>query len=99
MIEARQNGRFTLELITRLPNHIDWQAAIVLDFFESALATFEAQIIGQVDAAHSPMSDNPADLISAAQDLSDLEWRWHRAILGNWANAKFPVCDIIPGGG
>jgi hypothetical protein len=84
MIEARQNDRLTLKLFTSFTDQIGGKGAIVLNFFEGAQPAFKAQILGQVDAAHSPLADDPAYLVPATQYFPSFERDGHGTVPIGW---------------
>ena len=73
MIEAREHCCLAQELVAGFISNIFRECAVVLDFFQRALAAFEPGIVREIDRAHPALSDPLTDLIAAAQYLPVLE--------------------------
>ena len=83
MIQARQDGCFTQELVPGLLDHVLRHAAVMLNFFERAKTAFQAQIICKINAAHATPSDRSAGPVAAAENFSRFQRRRHRLLLSH----------------
>jgi hypothetical protein len=54
-------------------SYIFREGVIVLDFLQRALAALEPGVIGEINGAHSALTDPLADFIATAQHLPVLE--------------------------
>ena len=79
VIQARKDSRLAQELLAGFAHQIHGKRAVVFDLFQGAQAPFKTKIIGQVDAAHAPLANDPANLITTAQDFPSFKRDWHSA--------------------
>jgi hypothetical protein len=76
MVETRENGCLVEELLTGFSPDVFWESAVVFDFLERALAALETGVIGEINGAHSALTNPFSDLVAATQYLPSLEgWK------------------------
>jgi hypothetical protein len=66
MVKARENSRLAQELFAGFFSYVLREGAVVFDLFQSAFATLETDVIGQVDGTHAALTDPFADLVATA---------------------------------
>jgi len=72
VIKTRENSRLTQELVAGFISYVLREGAVVFDFLQRALTTFETCIFGKVNGTHAALSDPLNDAVSAAQYLPAL---------------------------
>jgi hypothetical protein len=66
VIQARQHSRLAQKLITSLLEQFCGKASVMLDLLKGALTAFQPQVICQVDAPHSPLTDSPRYFVTTS---------------------------------
>src|SRR5688572_9122544 len=77
MVETRQHCCLAQKLIAGLIANIFRKGAVVLDFLQRALAALQSGVVGEIDRAHSALTDPLSNFIAAAQYLPVLK-RWEQ---------------------
>jgi hypothetical protein len=82
VVQARENCSLAQKLLAGFCSNSFRESAVILDFFQRALAALEPGVVGKIDRAHSALTDPIKDLVAAAQHLPVLDGWEQRFSLG-----------------
>jgi hypothetical protein len=78
VVQPGQNGGLALELVASFLKHFLRQSAVIFHLFNSTEAALQAQVISQVDTAHSTLSNDLFNLVPFPEYRTSLHGDWHR---------------------